>query len=127
MLNGNSMEDYVYRANLALLRKRLAETQDDDTRKIILRLLAEEEERIRAPEGAKMNHRGVEFSIVEEVGSGLWKWQFKFRDAVITGKTKTNLKGLAARRVQQRIDQELRKPLDLNSKRADNAVSPDAR
>ena len=37
------MENYVHRENLALLRKRLAEAQDEATRKIILKLLAEEE------------------------------------------------------------------------------------
>jgi hypothetical protein len=33
----------IHRENLALLRKRLAEAQDEATRKVILKLLAEEE------------------------------------------------------------------------------------
>ena len=37
------MEKFIHRENLALLRKRLAETEDDAQRKIILKLLAEEE------------------------------------------------------------------------------------
>lgn len=37
------MERYIHRENLALLRKRLAETQDEATRKVIMKLLAEEE------------------------------------------------------------------------------------
>jgi hypothetical protein len=37
------MDRYIHRENLALLRKRLAETPDEATRKIILKLLAEEE------------------------------------------------------------------------------------
>jgi len=37
------MENYVHRENLALLRKRLAEAQDEATRKVILKLLSEEE------------------------------------------------------------------------------------
>ena len=38
------MEKYIHRENLALLRKRLAVAQDEATRKVILKLLAEEEE-----------------------------------------------------------------------------------
>jgi hypothetical protein len=38
------MDKYIHRENLALLRKRLAEAQDESTRKVILKLLAEEEE-----------------------------------------------------------------------------------
>jgi len=37
------MDKYIHRENLALLRKRLAEAQDENTRKVILKLLAEEE------------------------------------------------------------------------------------
>jgi hypothetical protein len=37
------MENFIRRENLALLRKRLAETKNEAQRKIILRLLAEEE------------------------------------------------------------------------------------
>jgi bacterioferritin (cytochrome b1) len=37
------MERYIHRENLTLLRKRLTEAQDETTRKVILKLLAEEE------------------------------------------------------------------------------------
>ena len=37
------MEKYIHQENLALLRKRLAETEDEAQRKIILKLLAQEE------------------------------------------------------------------------------------
>ena len=37
------MEKYIHRENLALLRKRLAETNDEAQRKVILNLLADEE------------------------------------------------------------------------------------
>jgi hypothetical protein len=37
------MDRYIHRENLALLRKRLAEAPDEATRKVILKLLAEEE------------------------------------------------------------------------------------
>jgi hypothetical protein len=40
---GNDMEKYIHRENLALLRKRLAETRDEARRKVLLKLLAEEE------------------------------------------------------------------------------------
>ena len=59
-----------------------------------------------------MNRRGVEFTLVQ-VEPGLWKWRFQIDQTVSTGKTQTNLMGLADRRVQQRIDFELRKPRDF--------------
>ena len=37
------MENYIHRENLALLRKRLAETRDEARRRVIRKLLAEEE------------------------------------------------------------------------------------
>lgn len=37
------MEKFIHRENLTLFRKRLAEAPDDTTRKILLKLLAEEE------------------------------------------------------------------------------------
>jgi hypothetical protein len=37
------MERYIHNQNLALLRKRLAEVQDENQRGVILKLLAEEE------------------------------------------------------------------------------------
>ena len=37
------MDKYIRKQNLALLSKRLAETQDGAQRKVILKLLAEEE------------------------------------------------------------------------------------
>jgi hypothetical protein len=55
-----------------------------------------------------MNRRGVEFTVTQ-VEPGLWKWQFQIDETVTTGKTYSNLMGMAARRVQQRIDRELNK------------------
>jgi len=40
---------------------------------------------------------------------GVWKWQFQIGDAVKTGKTETKINLLAIRRVQLRIDRELKK------------------
>jgi hypothetical protein len=60
-----------------------------------------------------MNRKGVEFSLIQ-VEPGLWKWQFQIGDTVRTGKTHSNLMGLAARRVQLRIDRALNKPRELS-------------
>jgi hypothetical protein len=43
------MEKFIHRENLALLRKRLAETKNEATRKIIQKLLAEEEAKDFSP------------------------------------------------------------------------------
>ena len=59
-------------------------------------------------EELQMNRKGVEFSL-NEVEPGLWKWQFQIGNVVTAGKTRSNLRGLAAHRVQQRIDRELKK------------------
>lgn len=37
------MEEFIHRENLALLRRRLAEVEDEAARRVILKLLAEEE------------------------------------------------------------------------------------
>jgi hypothetical protein len=37
------MERYIHRENLRLLQKRLSESHDDATHKVLLKLLAEEE------------------------------------------------------------------------------------
>jgi bacterioferritin (cytochrome b1) len=47
------MEKYIHRENLALLRKRLAESQDDTTRKVLLKLLADEEAIFAPPKEQK--------------------------------------------------------------------------
>lgn len=65
-------------------------------------------------ETRKMIRRGIEFTLVE-AQPGLWRWSFQIGETVRTGKTETNLRGMAAHRVQQRIDQELRKPRVLAS------------
>ena len=40
---------------------------------------------------------------------GIWKWQFQIGDEVKTGRTETRISLLAMRRVQLRIDRELKK------------------
>ncbi len=56
-----------------------------------------------------MNHRGVEFTVVATATPGVWKWQFRLGEQVKTGKTETRINLLAIRRVQLRIDRELKK------------------
>lgn len=55
-----------------------------------------------------MMHRGVEYTVTRSA-PGVWRWQFRIGDAVISGKTETNIRLLAIRRVHLRIDRELRK------------------
>jgi len=60
-----------------------------------------------------MNRRGVEFTLLL-MEPGLWKWRFQIGETISTGTTKTSLMGLAAHRVHQRIDWELRKARALD-------------
>ncbi|QDW39601.1 hypothetical protein FFI89_022140 [Bradyrhizobium sp. KBS0727] len=55
-----------------------------------------------------MIHRGVEYTVTAGP-PGTWKWQFRIGDRVVTGKTEAMLQLLAMRRVQLRIDRELKK------------------
>ena len=55
-----------------------------------------------------MKHRGVEYTVTPSA-PGVWQWQFQIGEAVISGKTETNIRLLAVRRVQLRIDRELKK------------------
>ncbi|MCA1362440.1 hypothetical protein I6F14_18550 [Bradyrhizobium sp. IC3069] len=52
-----------------------------------------------------MNHRGVEFTIAKTAIPGIWQWQFRIGDRI---KTETRIDLLAIRRVQLRIDRELK-------------------
>ncbi len=55
-----------------------------------------------------MNHRGVEFTVTKTAIAGIWQWQFRIGTQVKTGKTETKIDRLAIRRVQLRIDRELK-------------------
>ena len=55
-----------------------------------------------------MNHRGVEFTVAKTASPGIWRWQFRIGDTVKTGKTETRIDLLAIRRVQLRIERELK-------------------
>jgi hypothetical protein len=55
-----------------------------------------------------MIHKGVEYTVTA-VAPGIWNWQFRIGDRVVSGKTEARLQLLAIRRVQLRIDRELKK------------------
>ena len=55
-----------------------------------------------------MIYKGVEFTVTADA-PGIWKWQFHIGGRVVTGKTEAKLNLLAIRRVQLRIDRELKK------------------
>jgi hypothetical protein len=55
-----------------------------------------------------MIHKGVEYTVTLAT-PGVWKWQFQIGNTVKTGKTEAKLQLLAIRRVQLRIDRELKK------------------
>ena len=65
-----------------------------------------------------MNHRGIEYTVTMTTVPGVWKWQFRIDDKVKTGKTETRIELLAIRRVQLRIDRELKKVQDLRLRRS---------
>jgi hypothetical protein len=55
-----------------------------------------------------MNHKGVEYTLTRSDPPGFWRWQFRIGDLVWSGKTETRLALLAMRRVESRIDRELK-------------------
>jgi hypothetical protein len=61
-----------------------------------------------------MIHKSVEYTVTA-VAPGLWKWQFRIGDRIVSGKTEARLQLLAIRRVQLRIDRELKKATRQNN------------
>ena len=59
-----------------------------------------------------MNRKGIEYSLVK-IEPDVWRWQFQIGEAVTTGKARTRLKGMAAHRVNDRIDRALKLPRNL--------------
>jgi hypothetical protein len=55
-----------------------------------------------------MNHKGIEYTLTRSETPGIWKWQFRIGDLVRSGTTEARLLLLAMRRVQLKIDRELR-------------------
>jgi hypothetical protein len=55
-----------------------------------------------------VTHKGVDYTVAMTTTPGIWKWQFQIGEKVKTGKTETRINLLAIRRVQLRIDRELK-------------------
>ena len=56
-----------------------------------------------------MNHKGIEYTLTMTTVPGVWTWQFRIGNQIKTGKTETKIDLLAMRRVQARINRELKK------------------
>jgi hypothetical protein len=55
-----------------------------------------------------VTHKGVEYTVAPSAEPGFWKWQFRIGDKLKSGRTRTRIGLLASRRVQLRIDRELK-------------------
>lgn len=64
-----------------------------------------------------MIYKGVEYTVVATAEPDIWEWRFELGDKVRTGRTQTRLAALAARRVQSKIDAELRAKSALSNKK----------
>ena len=55
-----------------------------------------------------MTHNGIDYTLTASADARSWHWQFELAGKLIAGKTRTSLKLFAARKVEQRIDRELK-------------------
>ena len=58
--------------------------------------------------GPAVIYKGVEYSVTATGEPDVWQWRFQIGGRFAAGKTRTRLVHMAARRVQMRIDTELR-------------------
>ena len=58
--------------------------------------------------GRFLNRKGVEHTLTRSETPGFWQWQFRIGNLAKSGKTEARLFLLALRRVQLRIDRELK-------------------
>jgi hypothetical protein len=65
-----------------------------------------------------MNRKGVVFTL-SQLDEDRWKWRFQIGETVKTGNTQARLMGMAAHRVQQKIDRELKEAQHPTSKQID--------
>ena len=74
--------------------------------------------------GPPLNRKGIEYGL-RHVEPELWEWEFQIGETVTTGRTRTRLKGMAARRVQLRIDRELvaRVPTEMREYKREAATA----
>jgi hypothetical protein len=57
----------------------------------------------------RMIYRNIEYTVAVSLEPGVWQWWFQIGNIVSTGKTKTKLSEMAARRAQLKIDIALRR------------------
>jgi hypothetical protein len=53
-------------------------------------------------------YKGIEYSVTATSEPDIWQWRFQIGGMTTTGKTRTRLVHMAARRVHSRIDAALR-------------------
>jgi hypothetical protein len=58
-------------------------------------------------EGASVNYKGVDYTLIKTGTVDVWKWQFQVGNIVRTGNTETKLELLARRRAQIHIGRKL--------------------
>jgi hypothetical protein len=56
-----------------------------------------------------MIRKGIKYRVIATEMPGIWRWRFCLGNELKTGKTETRIAQLAIRRVELRIDRELRK------------------
>lgn len=56
-----------------------------------------------------MIHKGIEFTVEATETPGIWRWEYTINGETRTGRTEARLELLAIRRVQLRIDRELKR------------------
>lgn len=73
--------------------------------------------------GTSVIHKGIQYSVAATVEPDVWQWRYQIGDSVRTGKTKTRLGALAARRVQMKIDAALKASRVASANQADIQTS----
>jgi hypothetical protein len=73
--------------------------------------------------GGLVIHKGIQYCVAATVEPDVWQWHFQIGEHVRTGKTRTRLGAMAARRVQMKIDAVLRTP-GASTTQADLKRSP---
>jgi len=58
--------------------------------------------------GPAVIHRDIQYTVTATAEQDVWRWRFEIGGAVRSGTTQTRLAGLAARRVQSKIDAALK-------------------
>jgi hypothetical protein len=71
-----------------------------------------------------MIHKGIQYCVAATVEPDVWQWQFQIGESVKSGKTKTRLGALAARRVQMKIDAALKASPARAALQYDSLASP---